>query len=158
MRTEPGGPLELRSLAPELKKGLVEFCRALEGANETMFFSPHSFGEAELDQRVHYRGRDLYYVMVQGARVLGYGMLRGWDEGFAIPSLGIAIHPQVRSLGLGTLMMHFLHSAAHLAGASRVRLRVHRNNGRALDLYRRLGYSFGQLEGSHYIGFKDLGR
>jgi [ribosomal protein S18]-alanine N-acetyltransferase len=151
-------PLELRSLSPAWRKGLEEFCRALEAAGETKFFAPHPFSETELDRRVHYLGRDRYYLLVEGARVVGYGMLRGWDEGYAVPSLGIAIHPQARSRGYGELMMHFLHAAARLYGAERVRLRVHRDNANALELYRRLGYSFGPLDGAHYVGHKELNR
>ena len=98
----------------------------------------------------------LYYIMVEGPSVLGYGLLRGWDEGYAIPSLGIAIHPSARSSGLGLSLMHFLHAAARRRGAAKVRLRVRNDNARAVELYKRLGYAFESSEENYYVGFKEL--
>jgi len=150
--------LEFRRLATEWRIGLAEFCRALEAAGDAAFFQPHPFSESELDRVVLYSGMDLYYVAVQGTKVLGYGLLRGWDEGFAIPSLGIAIHPAARSCGLGLAFMHFLHVAASRRGAEKVRLRVNTGNSKAIELYNRLGYSFEFTEGGYYVGVKQLRR
>jgi len=46
-------------------------------------------------------------------------MLRGWDEGYETPSLGIAVHPDARGLGLARTFMGFLHAAASFQGAAR---------------------------------------
>jgi [ribosomal protein S18]-alanine N-acetyltransferase len=150
--------LEFRRLTTEWRNGLAEFCRALEAAGDAAFFQPHSFSDIELDRVVLHSGRDLYYVAVQGAKVLGYGLLRGWDEGYAVPSLGIAIHPAERSCGLGLAFMHFLHVAASRRGAEQVRLRVNPGNSKAIELYNRLGYLFESTEGGCYVGFKQLRR
>ena len=150
--------LEYRRLSPQWRTGLVEFCRALELAGDTGHFSPHPFTDEELDRRVQYDGFDLYYVAVEGTRVLAYGLLRGWDAGFAVPSLGIAVHPSARSNGLAHSLMHFLHVAAARRGAEKVRLRVNMTNTKAIELYRRLGYAFESQEGSYYVGFKQLRR
>ena len=77
-------------------------------------------------------------------------LLRGWDEGYSVPSLGIAIHPVARGQGLGTLMMEYLHFLARQRGAITVRLRVHVENLRAIQLYQALGYAF-VTEGDEYI-------
>ena len=150
--------LEYRRLTEEWRTGFGEFCRALERTGETEFFLPHPFTDAELDRRVRYDGLDLYYIAVEGPRVLGYGLLRGWDEGYAIPSLGIAVHPASRSCGLGSSLMHFLHVAAARRQAKKVRLRVNRTNTKAIELYNRFGYEFEPAEGSYYVGFKQLRR
>jgi len=52
--------------------------------------------------------------------------------------------------------MHFLHAAALRRGAKRIRLKVHRENVRGIDLYKSLGYEFGQQEGSQLIGYLQL--
>jgi ribosomal-protein-alanine N-acetyltransferase len=148
--------LEYRRLTPQWRLGLEEFCGALEMAGDADYFRPHPFTNEGLDQVVHFAGRDLYYVAVEGSSVLAYGMLRGWDAGFAIPSLGIAVHPSVRSCGLGSSLMRFLHVAALRRGAEKVRLKVHVDNAKAIELYRQLGYVFDSTEGSYYIGFKPL--
>lgn len=94
--------------------------------------------------------------MVADGEVLGYGLLRGWDQGYDVPSLGIAIRPDRRGQGLGILLMHFLHAAARQRGALRVRLRVHPGNARARDLYEKLGYRFEGEERGELVGFFEL--
>lgn len=148
--------IECRRLDRHWRAGLGDFCRALESSGDSRMFHPHGFDDAELDRVVTYTGADLYYVMVADSSVIGYGLLRGWDSGYAIPSLGIAIHPSCRRRGLGMAMMHFLHAAAAWRGATRIRLRVNRDNLAAKTLYESLGYSFGIMEGEYHVGFKDL--
>ncbi len=148
--------LECRRLEERWRSALGEFCHALELAGDSSMFHPHGFDDATLDELVRYSGHDLYYVMVAGPSVVGYGLLRGWDEGYAIPSLGIAIHPSCRRRGLGIALIHFLHAAASWRGASRIRLRVKENNLPAKTLYQRLGYSFGSQEERYLVGYKDL--
>src|SRR5712691_6841309 len=77
--------------------------------------------------------RDLYFLLLEEQRALGYGMLRGWDEGYAIPSLGVVIHPEAQGHGLGRLMMEFLRIAAIRRGAEKIRLRVALANKPALS-------------------------
>ena len=60
------------------------------------FFHPHPFTTEAARERAAYTGKDLYYVVIEGDEILGYGMLRGWDEGYEVPSLGIVIHPAHR--------------------------------------------------------------
>ena len=99
---------------------------------------------------------DLYYVLVEANAVIGYGMLRGWSEGYEIPSLGIAIAPSARGQGLGRAFMHFLHAAARRRGSTKVRLRVDANNAAALTMYKSLGYVFDANEGPYLVGFIPL--
>jgi ribosomal protein S18 acetylase RimI-like enzyme len=105
-----------------------------------------------------YVGLDLYYVAVLEGRVLGYGLLRGWDEGYSIPSLGIVLHPSMHGKGLGRAFMHFLHAAARQCGSTKVRLKVDRDNLRAINLYKTFGYRFEPLdETEQLIGILSLG-
>jgi ribosomal protein S18 acetylase RimI-like enzyme len=149
-------PLECRKLTAEWKHPLLAFLSALEAANETENFHPHPFTESAVDQILRDARKDLYYILAEGKEVLGYGMLRGWDEGYEIPSLGIAIHPRVRGTGLGKVFMHFLHAAVRRRGGEKVRLRVNMSNGRARTLYERLGYRFQAQEGQYLVGYLEL--
>ena len=103
-----------------------------------------------------YKGEDLYYVLVDELNILGYGMLRGWDEGYEIPSLGLFIHPNHRKCGLGNLLINFLHSAARHRGASKVRLTVNQENRAAMELYKKVGYSFSEEYEGRKVGFLNL--
>jgi len=94
--------------------------------------------------------------MLQNNDVVGYGMLRGWDEGYAIPSLGIALDPSIRGRGYSRLLMNFLHETAKTRGATRVRLKVDSQNRPGIELYRSLGYIFEPQSSAELIGFLDL--
>lgn len=149
-------PLECRSLSPEWKEPLSVFFCVLEQAGDDGHFHPHPLSAGEAERRVHYDGKDLYYVLVEGREVLAYGMLRGWDEGYEVPSLGIAVHPLVRGIGLGRAFMHFLHAAARRKGARKVRLKVHPDNVGAVKLYEDLGYAFQTREAGQIVGIVEL--
>jgi ribosomal-protein-alanine N-acetyltransferase len=137
---------------------LKDFLFALEEAGDTEVFYPHPFTDEAIQQVITQAHRDAYYVLAEGRQVLGYGMLRGWDEGFDIPSLGVAVHPSARGTGLGKALMHILHASARRKGATKVRLRVRPGNTRATQLYRSLGYEFRLEEAGYLVGFLDLGR
>lgn len=132
---------EIRAVSKQWERPLKAFFDALR-SSENHYFTPHPFTDEYAQWLADYSGKDLYYLMVSGDCVLAYGMLRGWDDGFEVPSLGILVHPQSRGKGLGELMMRFLHCAARLKGARRIRLRVHEENTAARNLYISLGYCF----------------
>lgn len=148
--------LEFVTLTPAWAKRLVLFLQALEENGDEHFFSPHPTTYAAIDALARDADKDLYCLLVEGESVLGYGLLRGWDEGYEIPSLGIAIHPSARGLGLGKLVMHFLHVSASRRGAMKVRLRVRKNNRIAVKLYEDLGYVLEEDKDDYLIGFKSL--
>jgi [ribosomal protein S18]-alanine N-acetyltransferase len=150
-------PLECRKLTAEWKRPLLTLLSALD-ENDTEYFCPHAFNHETIEGIICNARRDLYYVLTAKGEILGYGMLRGWDEGYDIPSLGIVIHPSARGRGLGRLLMHFLTAAARQEGAKKVRLRVRLDNARARSLYKSLGYEFKEEEKGYMVGFLDLSR
>lgn len=149
-------PFECRILCSEWMQPLMDFLRDLQEAGDTELFCPHAFTDEAVHQIVTRAHKDAYYVLVEGKQVLGYGMLRGWDEGFEVPSLGIAIHPSVRGTGLGRAFMHILHACARRKGATKVRLRVKSGNTRAASLYKGLGYEFQSEEAGYLVGNLEL--
>lgn len=149
--------LEIRVLTSEWQQALLTFFGALEEVNTADLFRPHPFTDQAVEGILRSAHLDLYYVLVEDFAVLGYGMLRGWDEGYQVPSLGIAIHPRVRSNGLGRVFMNFLAAAAKSRGAQKIRLRVMPQNRRAVSLYESLGYVFSSHDDDAYlVGFLDL--
>jgi [ribosomal protein S18]-alanine N-acetyltransferase len=132
----------------EHREDLNVFFAALADAGDERYFHPHPLTEEAAERITTYTGADFYGIGIVNHAIVAYGMLRGWDEGFAVPNLGIALHPAARGTGLAEQMMVFLHTVARDRGASRVRLRVYPGNERAIALYRRLGYVFeGQSSG-----------
>mgnify|MGYP000220380202 CR=1 FL=1 len=142
MKLEQLPIVEIRRLHEVQVDALAQMLVVLENAGELRHFHPHPFSRNHLEMLADSSRQDLHYVMTDGNAVFSYGLLRGWDEGYATPSLGIATHPAHRGKGHGALMMNFLHAAARARGAARVRLRVHGDNERAISLYRAAGYRF----------------
>jgi ribosomal protein S18 acetylase RimI-like enzyme len=148
--------LEIVALRPSLREALVELFAAIERDGDARRFHPHPFTEAEAERRCRYQGQDEYYAVLQGSRIVGYGMLRGWDEGYSVPSLGILVRAEARGQGIGKLLMEHLHLTARLRGASRIRLKVYADNHVARRLYERLGYVFEAIEVDQIVGSLNL--
>lgn len=149
-------PLEFCAVGPAWAEPLAELFTALVAAGDERRFHPHPLTAAGAAAVAAHAGRDLYYVAVEGAAVLAYGMLRGWDAGFAVPSLGIALHPDARGSGLARAFTEFLHAAARRRGANRVRLTVYDANAGAVALYRALGYVLEPADGGRLVGTLEL--
>jgi ribosomal-protein-alanine N-acetyltransferase len=149
------GPV-CRKLAAEDASFLAIFFVRLRNAGFEKFFHPHPLTEQEAVTRANYSGRDFYCVMLQTDAVIGYGMLRGWDEGYTVPSLGIAVDPLLQGKGYGHMLMNFLHTAATERGATQIRLKADSQNHRAIELYRSLGYVFQETKDRELIGFLTL--
>ena len=159
-KAEPAGAggVAFLPVGPGLEIPLADFFAHLAATGAGDRFHPHPFIRSEAEARCAHTGRDLYCVAVEAGVVLAYGMLRGWDEGYDVPSLGIAVHAGARGKGLGRALMLHLHEEARLRGARRIRLKVYPDNVAAVALYRSLGYVFEHsLERGQLVGLKDLG-
>ena len=86
------------------------------------------------------KGRDRFYVAELGGRIVGLSMLRGWDEGFEIPSFGILIDRNRHGAGLGSRLTDFTLDQARRLGSTQIRLSVYASNRRACEMYRRRGF------------------
>jgi ribosomal protein S18 acetylase RimI-like enzyme len=150
------GTIQLEDLAPRHELGLAEFFRALSANGDGELFYPHPLTEKEAQRLCRYTGLDQYFVATIGGRILGYGMLRGWDEGYAIPSLGLATHPDARSQGLGEFLMRGLIQQARNRGAMQIRLTVDASRGRFISFFVRLGFVFSPFKQGRLLGMLDL--
>jgi len=84
--------------------------------------------------------QDVYCFMYLEYKMVAFGMIRGWDDGWDDKILGIIVHPDFRGNGYGKLMMQTLHTVASMRGLKRVRLHVDKENESAIHLYNKLGY------------------
>lgn len=121
-------------------------------------FHPHPFTAEQAIAISRHTGADVYVALIDGDVFIGYGMLRGWDAGFEVPSLGIYLRPEARGRGLGRLFIERLHQLAHEAGAACVRLKVYSDNLPARRLYENLGYRFTGADAGQLIGVCKLSR
>ncbi len=144
--------VEFRVVGPSDAAMLADIFAEIDEA----FFRPHPFTRAEARRIAHDASRDAYALLVEDGRAVAYGMLRGWAEGYPIPSLGIAVRTSAHGRGLGRLMMAHLHAEAVRRGASLMRLRVHPGNTRARRLYETLGYAYAGEDRGELLMVLDL--
>lgn len=148
--------LEIRRISQDLEGLLADLFRKIKQSGEDKYFHPHPFDDETAHIIANYDGKDLFYSVVGGEKILGYGMLRGWDAGYKIPSLGIIILKEARGTGLGKTLMYFLHAAARHRGSSTIRLKVYPDNKAAVNLYKELGYVFDSEEDGQLVGIIGL--
>lgn len=150
--------LRLVPVAAVPVRRLADFFAALVQAGDETYFHPHPLTTDAAARIVSYQGKDVYVVAMLDDEMVGYGMLRGWDEGYEVPSLGLAVAPQKRGMGVGEWLMGALHDLARSSGADRVRLSVSEENEPARRLYEHLGYEFSHPRDGVEVGYFRLDR
>ena len=116
------------------------------------YFHPHAFDIASVLKEID--TGDYYCLMYWCSSPCGYGMLRGYNAGYKIPALGIAIGQSFNGKGLGRYLMSHLELVAQLNGADRIRLTVAKENPRAIDLYTKCGYTLNDYNEYDLVGYK----
>lgn len=144
--------MQFRLLEPGDAEALAELFAEIDST----YFRPHAFSAEEAHRIARLAGRDVFAVLEDGERFVAYGMLRGWDEGYRVPSLGVAVRTGYERRGLGRTMMANLHEQAGAAGAERIRLRVHPDNLAAQRLYLSMGYVEHGVERGELLMFLEL--
>ena len=120
-------------------------------------FHPHPFTDKQAEVIASYSGQDIYAGYFDGDKIVAYGMLRGRDEGYEVPSLGIYLSPQARGTGIARKMMEGLHELARTElKASKIMLKVYTDNIKAAALYERMGYEFEPPRNGEAVGFLEL--
>ncbi len=144
--------LVIRSVTPDDAPRLA----TLFGEIDTTHFRPHDMTRDGAQLIAARSGTDIYLLGLDGSTPVVYGMLRGWDEGFAVPSIGVAVRRDSLRQGHGRAMMRALHRAARERAAARIRLRVHPDNEPARRLYESLGYVDAGEERGERLMFLEL--
>jgi ribosomal protein S18 acetylase RimI-like enzyme len=114
-------------------------------------FYPHEFTVEYMEGLIN--SRDYYAVGFLDNEICAYGLLRGWEEGYSFPRLGIGVGEKFRNMGIATFMCQYLHFVAKLRGCDFVQLRVHKDNPIAYAMYRKLGYDMREQDENHWIGY-----
>lgn len=156
--TGPLAGVRFRRLTPRYVHELVAFLERLAESGDHQFFHPHPFTPQAVETLAGPGCRDEYVVVTAGREgpVVAYGMLRGWEEGFEVPSLGIAVDRQWRGCGLGRRLVSQVHAIARSRAAPAIRLKVYRSNVPAVALYRSFGYEFQPYSHDQWLGLLTL--
>ena len=157
---KPTEAVRIRQLQARDGLALGELFDELREDPASVHFHPHPFTEEAAKRIAERTGirRDAYFGAFQAGRLVGYGMLRGWDEGYEIPSFGVAVRIQARGMGIGRRLLRHAISIARRRRAPSVMLKVHPANANARVLYETEGFIFdpAPLEGGQIKGLLTL--
>jgi len=119
-------------------------------------YFPHSF---DPDKRLENRNwRDEHWFIMQWNRIIGYGMVRGWNDKWNEKVVGLCIHPDERNRGWGRFLLCWLERLAKNRRLESLRIHVSDKNLQAYSLYKKMGYIFDgtKTEKGDLIGRKAL--
>lgn len=126
LREDDAAPLDLM-----LRSQTSEYVR---------FFTPFDFSRAIISRMICSRKQDVFMGMFWQGELVGFFMLRGWDEGYEVPAYGVLIDEAHGGYGLATLSLRVAKAICKLNGSHRIMLKVHPTNTRARSLFERAGF------------------
>jgi GNAT superfamily N-acetyltransferase len=135
----PGG-LVFREIEPGHYEALSSFLGRNDVPAVVRTFSPFPMTDETARRIALEPRRDRYYGAFDGGRVVALSMLRGWDEGYEVPSFGIVVDHEWHGRGVGTRMTEFTVGEARRLGCRRVRLTVYASNAAAVRIYAAQGF------------------
>ena len=153
--------IEFRKIEPRDEDRLARFFDSVITHDLNKLFHPHPF-TCELAYEIsHYSGLDWYgggfFCSLDSEELIAYGILRGWDSGYQIPSLGICVLPDFQRMGIGSVLMNIMILISKLRNSPAIRLKVYPENIDAINLYRSLGFEFcEELEAGLYVSYLKL--
>jgi ribosomal protein S18 acetylase RimI-like enzyme len=104
------------------------------------YFQPFPFDEETLRRILEQRREDLYFAAIWAGQPAGLSMLRGLDQGYAVPAYGVWIAPAFSRRGLGRASLEHAAAACRARGCAQLMLKVHPLNTRAKLMYERFGF------------------
>lgn len=126
---------------------IKEFFKAIKGDK---YFHPFPFND-ESKEMMSNAKKDMYMFYLNKGKITGMYMLRGWDEGYEIPSFGMIVHPRHRGKGIGTAMLEEAIKICKKKKCKKIRLTADKDNVIARKMYIKAGFKFNKN-----IGFKTL--
>jgi RimJ/RimL family protein N-acetyltransferase len=109
-------------------------------AEYSQHFIPFAFDFGTISGMLASASADRYCGIFLDAELAGFYMLRGFDQGYAIPSYGVWIAPQHCGQGLAQLTLFHAFSFCRANGIRTLMLKVHPENSVAKKLYERNGF------------------
>jgi len=131
--------IEIRELKVDHIPHLVQ--RLLEESTEYLqHFTPFDFSEQEFQIILTSAINDKYFGIFCDDELIGFYMLRGFDEGYEIPSYGVVILSKFSNLGISKLTLYHAFSLCKINKIKRLMLKVHPENKYAKKLYESMGF------------------
>jgi ribosomal protein S18 acetylase RimI-like enzyme len=136
--------MSVRPIRTSEANDLVRFFEANNRPEITIHFHPFPLNETSARDIALTPRLDHYYAAWRQDQIVGFGMLRGWDEGYETPSFGVLVDYRCHGQGIGRCLLEFGLQVARRRGCRQVRLSVNASNPAAVHLYQTMG--FGAVE------------
>jgi ribosomal protein S18 acetylase RimI-like enzyme len=132
--------LTFREAFSDDKQKLALFFEENNTPEITTFFHPFALCRETAESLISTPRLDRFYLLLSHDQIVGFSMLRGWDEGFVIPSLGMFIHFRRQGRGWGKILLEHTVEDARRLDCSEVKLTVYAGNVIAHNLYKSYGF------------------
>lgn len=149
--------IEIKSLLEKDLPDLIDlWTKDPEGYNK--HFVPFNMNIDSLKDILSKARRDLFFCVKIDTEIAGFFMLRGFDQGYEIPSYGVWISSKFSNKGLAKLTLQYCISLCRFAKIEKLMLKVHPDNNIALKMYRNFGFIETSIDDKigHIIMHKDL--
>jgi RimJ/RimL family protein N-acetyltransferase len=103
-------------------------------------FIPFEINYENLASILQKTDKDLFFGIFVDKKIAGFFMLRGFDDGYDIPSYGVWISSKFANKGLAKLTLQYSLSICRLAGVKRIMLKFHPENIIAMKMYKYFGF------------------
>ncbi len=110
------------------------------------FFTPFDFAPDSILEILLNCEQDIFMGIFWRDELIGFFMLRGWDEGYDIPAYGVLIDERFKGHGLATISLRMSKIIGKLSGAPGIMLKVAPDNVRARKLFERSGFVQTQID------------
>jgi ribosomal-protein-alanine N-acetyltransferase len=132
--------VSIRPLVPRDADALAELFERNANASTIERFDPFPLTRETARGLADAQTKDLYYVAEAETGLVGFMMLRGWEEGYEVPSFGILVDGAFRGRGVGKLLTAAALAEARAHGAERVRATVYASNAASHAMLRANGF------------------
>ncbi len=131
--------IAIRKIGPDLAQELSEL---LQNSNPdySRYFIPFSFDFGTVKKILTDVNLDLFFGIFLNNKIIGFYMLRGFDEGYDIPSYGVWISSEFAGKGLARLTLQHAISFCKINNINKLMLKVHRDNLKAKKIYEDFGF------------------
>lgn len=121
-------------------------------------FIPFPFDRKSIESVLSKAIKDKFYGVFVNESLVGFYMLRGFDEGYSIPSYGVWISEEFSNKGLSTLTLQHAISFCKINSIKRIMLKVHPDNSPAKHIYQKFGFKQTGVDpkNHHLIFHKDI--
>jgi RimJ/RimL family protein N-acetyltransferase len=131
--------LIIRPLHVEDAAALSTWLRA-QPPTYARFFHPFGYDEAAIADALALQGQDIFEGLFWDEQIVGFFMLRGWNEGYEVPAFGILIDERYRGYGLEMAALDTAKVICRLCNVSRLMIKMHPDNISAKGVARKTGF------------------